>query len=217
MLIYKHKKRRFLLLLIFLLLFGIILYCVHQLKAVFNTLSQSKIYALSLQTINNVINNKMSTINYNELINYQKKDNEEITIVNTNIVLMNKLANEISNDIIKELNSMGSLYVSIPIGSITGNELLSGTGPSFKINFVPVSEVRTEFKTDFHSTGINQTKHKIFLDVFCDVEALSAFSNNSISIEIQIPILETVIIGGVPNTYYHLQGLENGNLLDVLE
>lgn len=216
MLIYKRRKKRITLLFILLLFILAIYFWMYQLKSVFNTLSQAKVYAVSLQIINNVVNSKMNTIDYNELINYQKKENEEITIVNTNIVLMNQLANEISNEIIKELNALNSLYISIPLGSITGNELLSGSGPNFNVKFIPVSEVRTDFKTDFHSTGINQTKHKIFLNVFCDVEALSAFTSNTISIEVQIPILETVIIGGVPSTYYHFEGVENDNAFELV-
>ena len=215
--IYKRRRKRIFLLFIFSLLIFILAFFMNQLKIVFNTLSQSKIYAITLQTINNVVNQKMSEIDYNILINFQKKENNEITIVNTNIVLMNQLANEISHEIIHQMETLEPLHISVPLGSISGNQLLAGSGPNFDIQFVPVSEVKTDFKTDFSSTGINQTKHKIFLNVYCNVEGLSSFLNNHLTVEIQITILETIIIGGVPNTYYHFEGTETDNAIEIME
>jgi len=213
--VYKRRRKRILLLFLFILLIFILAFFMYQLKIIFNTLSQSKIYAISLQTINNVVNKKMSEIDYNSLISFEKKENDEITIVNTNIVLMNQIANEISHEIITKMENLEPLYISVPLGSISGNQLIAGSGPIFNIKFIPVSEVKTDFKTDFSSTGINQTKHKIFLNVYCDVEALSSFLNNHITVEMQIPILETIIIGGVPSTYYHFEGMENEDALEI--
>ena len=213
--VYKRRRKRILFLFFFLLLLFVFSFFTYQLKTVFNTLSQSKVYAVSLQAINNVVNKKMSEIDYNSLITFQKKENEEITIANTNIVLMNQLSNEISHEIISEMDKLEALYISIPLGSITGNQILAGSGPNFNVKIIPVSEVKTVFKTDFSSTGINQTKHKIFLEVYCNIEALSSFLNNHVTIEVQIPILETIIIGGVPNTYYHFEGVQNDDAIEI--
>ena len=111
--VYKRRRKRILFLFFFLLLLFVFSFFTYQLKTVFNTLSQSKVYAVSLQAINNVVNKKMSEIDYNSLITFQKKENEEITIANTNIVLMNQLSNEISHEIISEMDKLEALYNKI--------------------------------------------------------------------------------------------------------
>ena len=217
MLIYKRRKHRFFILFFFVLLLILLYFFMLQFKIAFNNITKSKLYGLALQNINDIVNNKMSQINYNDLISYQKNDNDEITMVNTNVVLMNSISNDISNEIIKKLDSFSFLYIEIPLGSITGNDLFASSGPKIKIKVIPISEVKTEFKTDFYSTGINQTKHKIFLNVYCNTEALSKFMSNNINITLQIPILETVIIGGVPNTYYQIEGVKRDNLYQIID
>ena len=95
--------------------------------------------------------------------------------------------------------------------------MLNSLGPSVQIRFIPVGDVTTEFKTDFASTGINQTKHKVFLMITCQIQALSIVADTLVSTNLEIPIVETVIVGGVPNTYYHLEGLNKDDSLNLLE
>jgi len=216
MFIYKRRKRRIIILIIFILILFLFYFFFLQLKTAFLTISKSKIYGISLQTINTIVSQKMSEIDYNDLITYQKNENDEINMVNTNIVLLNSLSNEISNSIINELEAIPTINIDIPIGSITGNELFAASGPTITFKTIPISEVKTEFKTDFYSTGINQTTHKIFLNVYCNVEALSKFMTNDVNITLQIPILETVLIGGVPNTYYQIDGVNKENMLNII-
>ena len=64
---------------------------------------------------------------------------------------------------------------------------------------------------------INQTKHKVFLEIVCEIQALSIVADTLVSTTLRIPIVETVIVGGVPSTYYHLESWRNDDMLNVLE
>jgi len=213
---YKRRRRRlFFLIIMFFLIFIVILLYI-RVRLIFITLCKNEIQSVTQSIINNVVTKKLDVLNTN-LLQFEKDENGEITFVNSNVIYMNKLANEININISQELNQLDYLYVYIPLGSLLGNDMLNSFGPNIEIKFIPVSDIQTTFKTDFSSSGINQTKHKVFLMITCQVEALSIVADTLVTTNLEIPIVETVIVGGVPNTYYHLEGLEYKDSLNVLE
>ena len=61
-----------------------------------------------------------------------------------------------------------------------------------------------DFKTDFESSGINQTRHKIYLEAKTQVKVIVPLTTSIKEVKAQIPISETVIIGDVPNSYVNI-------------
>ena len=81
-----------------------------------------------------------------------------------------------------------------------------------------VGNVETDLVSQFSQAGINQTLHRIYLNVRCTVTILTPFDTINQEISNQVMLAEAVIIGEVPNTYYNLNGIdEKGELLEVLE
>lgn len=72
-------------------------------------------------------------------------------------------------------------------------------------------------KSEFSSAGINQTLHRIYLQIKCNVVILTPFSSVDESITSQVLLAEAVIVGDVPATYYNLEGMNKENALDVVE
>lgn len=70
-------------------------------------------------------------------------------------------------------------------------------------------------KSEFTSQGINQTLHRVYLEIVCNVKVLTPFKDIERKITNQVLLAENVIVGNIPNTYYNLEGL-NGNS-DALE
>lgn len=213
---YKRKRRRFKFLIFLFFCIVFIIFICFRLRLIFITLCKNEIQSVSQKIINNVVNSKLDVLD-KELLQFEKDENGEITFVNSNVIYMNKLANEISIDISEEINMLDYLYLDIPVGTLFGNDMLNSIGPDIKIKFIPIGDVQTEFKTDFSSTGINQTKHKVFLNVVCQIQALSIVADTLVSTNLEIPIVETVIVGGVPSTYYHLESWREDDILNVLE
>lgn len=214
--VYKRRRRHFVFcVFLFLFVFVIILLCI-RFRTIFTTLCKNEIQLVSQQIINNVVTIKLDVLESN-LLEFEKDENGEITFVNSNVIYMNKLANEISIDILKEINNLDYLYVNMPLGTLLGSNMLNSFGPNITIKFIPVGDVHTEFKTDFSSSGINQTKHRVFLLITCKIEALSIIADTLVTTNLEIPIVETVIVGGVPNTYYHLEGLEYKDSMNLFE
>lgn len=200
---YKKKRRKlFSIFLIFTLILSIFYFIFFKFSPLFYDLSTDKVYAIVFEMINQSIYENLEKIGSNSLLQYHYDNNGNIKAVNANVVIMNQLNNEISTEIIQKLSDMGDVYVKIPIGSLIGMNFLSGIGPEIAVKIIPLNTFRTEYRTEFSSSGINQTRHIVYIEIFCDVNVLSNISDNIQTIDIEVPIAETIIIGNVPSTYF---------------
>ncbi len=78
--------------------------------------------------------------------------------------------------------------------------------------------METELRSEFTSQGINQTLHRVYLQVKCEVNILTPFDNISREITNQVLLMENVIVGNIPNTYYNLEGINgSSDALEVIE
>ena len=64
-------------------------------------------------------------------------------------------------------------------------------------------------KNQHAKANINQTQHKIFLELNGKVGILTPCSKFSKEIKTDVLLLEAVIVGEVPGTYYNLPGIED--------
>ena len=87
-----------------------------------------------------------------------------------------------------------------------------------KIRISSIGSVETDLKSEFSSQGINQTLHRVFLDVKCKVAILTPFQDIKKEITNQVLLIENVIVGNIPDTYYNLEGLNpESDALEVIE
>ena len=57
--------------------------------------------------------------------------------------------------------------------------------------------------------GINQTLHRVYLQVKCNANIITPFDNISKEIINQVLLMENIIVGRIPDTYYNLEGMES--------
>ena len=75
----------------------------------------------------------------------------------------------------------------------------------------------TELKSEFVAAGINQTLHKIYLEIKCNVVILTPFETMEEQIVNQVLLAEGLIVGEVPNSYYNLEGMNTDKAIDIIE
>lgn len=103
-------------------------------------------------------------------------------------------------------------------GSFTGFKLLAGRGPGIKITISTIGDVETDLRSEFTAQGINQTLHRVYLQVKCNVNILTPFENTSREITNQVLLMENIIVGNIPSTYYNLEGINgNSDALEVIQ
>lgn len=77
--------------------------------------------------------------------------------------------------------------------------------------------VETDLRSEFKDAGINQTLHRIYLEVRCNVNILTPYETITETITNQVLLTEGVIIGNIPDTYYNLEGLNSDQLMEVID
>lgn len=152
-------------------------------------------------------------INYEDLMDIQLDNNGKITMIQANTIMMNEIASAIALEIQDELKKDKTASSYIPIGTALGSPILAKYGPKLEVSIEPIGTVSVNFKTEFESSGINQTRHRIYLEAQTQVKVVIPLITSTKQIKAQIPICETIIVGDVPESYVNIPEKNLGNVL----
>lgn len=211
----KKNRRIFTLVIIILIAFITAKLIIDAIMPIFNKLCEDKAKSIATIISNNEATKVMSNYTYDDLFIIEKDQNENISMIRANMITINEIISDVAVKIQEELEKEGRNVVEIPLGSFTGINLFAGQGPGVKITITSTGNVETDLKSEFTSQGINQTLHRVYLDVVCEVSILTPFKNITASIKNQVLLLENVIIGHIPDSYYNLDGLTGAS--DAME
>ena len=140
-------------------------------------------------------------IDYEQLVDFDKDAEGHVTALRSNMAAFNRLQASIADDILQRMAEVSSTDLAIPIGTLTGSPLLAGRGPCLRVRMQSVGTATARFDNQFSSSGINQTRHRIILDVDVHVSILLPGLTTYTKVSNEISVAETVIVGGVPETY----------------
>lgn len=140
-------------------------------------------------------------VSYDDMITLQKDASGQITALTSNSVEMNRLRAEILDDVVAQVDILDSRELGIPLGNVLGLATLSDSGPRLPVKVLSVASAGGDLHNEFTSAGINQTYHKIILEVTVDVKLLIPGGTVETSVSTQVNIAETVIVGKVPDAY----------------
>ena len=138
-------------------------------------------------------------------------------MVGTNIFTVNKIISDIPVYMQEEFEREENSTFKIPIGSFFGSKLFSGRGPKVNIKMQIVGDLDTDLRSEFTSAGINQTLHRIYLEIKCNVVILTPFETIEQKISNLVLLAEGVIVGEIPNSYYNLEGISKDKVIDIIE
>ena len=68
-----------------------------------------------------------------------------------------------------------------------------------------ISSSDADFTNDFSEAGINQTAHRIIMDVSITMTILTPVGAESVTVTSGVVVAETVIVGQVPNSYVNVK------------
>jgi len=145
-------------------------------------------------------------IQYDRIVYFEKDLNGRITALKTNISEVNRLKTDILNIINDEILALDSSDIGIPLGSLFLPEFFSGKGPAIPVHILAIRNSDANFESDFSQAGINQTLHKLNMIVSVDVSVLVLGETSSFTINSEVVVAETVIVGEVPSTFLQTGG-----------
>ncbi|WP_454053404.1 sporulation protein YunB [Clostridium sp. Marseille-Q7071] len=151
-----------------------------------------------------IIEEYINQFKYDEIINFEKDLEGNIILLKADTLKMNKIATDVALRVQRDLKEIGQVGIEFPIGYITKNNLLSNLGPNITATMQPIGHVETRYISDFESAGINQTRHKIYVEVKAKIKVVLPIGYNEVEVISQLPITETVIVGKIPETSVQL-------------
>ena len=170
-----RKKRGWLrwLLIAALLLAAAVIAMEQNLSQTLLDMAFARAYSMAVETINRAVKQVMEQgVTYEELIDAQMDAEGRVSMLRANTMRMNELASQTALLAERELGSAENQFVEIPLGAALGVSFLSGFGPRLEVRILPVGAVHTSFDTEFETAGINQTRHKIFLNLRATVSLI---------------------------------------------
>lgn len=210
-----HKKRkiaRFFTIIIAIFAF-FIMYIKFLVTPLMVDISSSQIKVYGTKSMNYAITETMNqNISYDDLISIVTDGMGKISMIQANTVKINNVSMMIERITLAHLLETSRNPIQIPLGAFTGISIFSGMGPKVNIDIYPYGEVSCRFLSQFISAGINQTQHKIYVDIKVKVNVVLPFKTLSIPMENEVLVCESVIIGEIPETY-----LKSGNLSEMID
>lgn len=144
-----------------------------------------------------------TTDKHGALTTLEKNAAGEISAVTANVAALNALAGDILLAVTNAA-AENNIEISIPIGSLTGSSLLLSRGPRIRVQVQVLGSTFTGFQTDIASIGINQTRHRIVLELRENITLLMPWHAVETTVVTDIPVAETIIVGKVPDSYLNI-------------
>jgi len=181
-------------------------------REVIQDLAQTQVKNVTSDLTNDAIAKQIAegVIQYDRIVYFEKDLDGRITALKTNIGEVNRLKTDILNIINDEILALDTSDIGIPLGSIFLPEFFSGKGPAIPVHILAIRNSDAMFSSSFSQAGINQTLHKLNMIVNVDVSVLVLGKTSSFSVNSEVVVAETIIVGDVPNTFLHTGG-NNGS------
>ena len=145
-------------------------------------------------------------IQYDRIVYFEKDLDGRITALKTNMSEVNRLKTAILNIINDEILAMDTSALGIPLGNLILPEFLSDRGPEIPVHILSIRNSDGAFTSAFSEAGINQTLHKLTMEVSVDVAILVLGKTLSFTVASQVVVAETIIVGRVPDTLLQTGG-----------
>lgn len=208
----KHKnesgffKRR-----LFIAIFAVLLIIVLtelQLRPMMKNVIENKAKNLFTETVSNTVSDILSEedIDYSDLVEIVTDSEGKVTSVQVDSAAVNLLSNKLSAKLSEELGSANDVSTQIDFGTLTGIRLLGGCGPDVNLVLRLDGGVTVNIREFFVTEGINQTLHSVRCEVTASVVAYIPGMSESIGISVEVPLVNTVIVGDVPESYTYVNG-----------
>ncbi len=187
----------------------LILHINFNVNPIIEQVSTKEVNALAEVAIHSACDEVLSDYLFLNMVDYIMDKDGNLQMVTTNTALINSISRKAIDASQKKIETLGKEGVPIPLGSLTGITMLSGQGPDVFIKVFPIGSVNSSFSSEFIAAGINQTRHKIMLNVFADIKVVMPGADNVVRTNTEILLCENLIIGKVPEVYFGTHNLND--------
>ncbi len=202
--------------LILFLLLGNAIYFLKIVRPVTEQLAKNQAKVVAELATHRAIDKLFAGKSYDEIVTLSRTEEGIITAIESNMTRVNQLKAQAALAITEEIAKEEKMTVAVPLGTLMGYDLLSGIGPRIPMELMPYGNTMVDFESSLSASGINQTLLSITLKVETSVSVILPTGSTSQKIETQIPVVQTVIVGQVPENYVSIDRMGEAFEDDVL-
>lgn len=189
----------FLFLLLFVFLVEVII------RPIFLGVAETEAIKIANKAIYQVVKEEAYLLDYGDLINYRENSAGEIVMLQVNHHQVSKLISKVTLSLQEKLEEIGEEGLSLPLAQLFGIQVLAGFGPQIKVKLLPLGIAdATNIHDKFEAVGINQTRHRIYLELNPRIRVVVPFMEKVVEVRAQVPVTEVTIMGRVPEFYLYM-------------
>ncbi len=195
----------------FLLVLGIVIFAIvdWRLRPTLHQLATAKARVLATEAVTSAVALEIAEgIRWEDLYALRPDSAGKVVLVQPNTGEIDRLTSKVTLRVQEYLSKISDTKIRIPLGQILGTHVLANVGPRIAISITPIGTVTTKILSDFEQAGINQIRHKIYLEVIAHMQVIVPMVVATDDVIAQVPITEVLIMGDVPQTYIQVDGKE---------
>ncbi|MBE7034884.1 MAG: sporulation protein YunB [Ruminococcaceae bacterium] len=181
--------------------------------------AENQTRVLAEQAVQRAVNRLFLQAETEDFLTLSYMQDGSISVADAKVNQINQMKAQASLAIQKELDKLSETEISIPLGSVSGCSLFAGLGPYLPVKLMPYGRTNVNFESRFSSAGVNQTHLEINLLAHCYVNMVLPASRVATDMETKLPVVQTIIVGKVPDNYVNIDRMGEdfeGDVLDII-
>ena len=202
----KRRRRRLLLIIPLLVLTGLVLLVELHLSPYIRELARNQAVNAASNAIIEAVSEMLrkGDTDFSRVIVLEKDVEGRITALRTDMTQVERLKLEVLDILGGLIDEINTQQMGIPIGNLLLPDLLAGTGPELPVKAVSLTMSNADFFSDFTAAGINQTLQTLKVKFTISLTILTTVGYESVDVDSDVMVAQTVIVGRVPETYVNL-------------
>ena len=139
------------------------------------------------------------------LVEIQRDGEGRVTDLQTDMALLGQVRSAITRQTAQAVEAFTRQGLSIPLGTLTGSQLLTGRGPAVPLSLQQAGDVTTQVYHTFEEAGINQTRYQVMLQVTVRFYLPMAGEELDVAVSSSVCLAEAVIVGEVPQSFTQVE------------
>ena len=142
---------------------------------------------------------------YSDFVTLERDAAGRVTSITSNTAANSRFKRLVTESIAQRLSALDRGELGVPLGTLTGEPLLLGAGPAIRTRVDSVGDVAADYANSFTSAGVNQTLHRVSLEITATIYLFLPGGVLPVSVSSSVCVAETVIVGETPDTYLNLE------------
>ncbi len=194
-----------LLMVVFLVLLTIFMIFEGNIKPALAAVAEARARLIAIEAMTEAIEKEIiQTVEYQDLIYIHKDSRNRPVLLQPNTIAISRLAARTTEHVKNRLQSLEDEVILLPLGQVFGSDLLANMGPRFRLTVMPIGTVTVNLVNELEEAGINQTLHKIILEINAAIGIAVPMIVTKTDVQHQVLLTQAVIVGEVPDTFFQL-------------